>query len=139
MDYGIFNVRTDVNACDFEWVCTETIRQPALKVESGKKKKKKPCRTGESNLRRRRAGPMFYQLSYIPTPRHEGTFLKHVKAPLSLSILCPFVLFPTFLPLSFPATTRLPSTPKWDTADVEINVPHARNPEGENALTSVKL
>ena len=26
-----------------------------------------PCRTGESNLRRQRAGPMLYQLSYIPT------------------------------------------------------------------------
>ena len=24
------------------------------------------CRTGESNLRKRRDGPMFYQLSYIP-------------------------------------------------------------------------
>ena len=26
-----------------------------------------PRRTGESNLRRRRVGPMLYQLSYIPT------------------------------------------------------------------------
>ena len=25
-----------------------------------------PCRTGKSNLRRQRAGPMLYQLSYIP-------------------------------------------------------------------------
>ena len=30
---------------------------------------KNPLRTGESNLRRRRAGPMLYQLSYIPSPR----------------------------------------------------------------------
>ena len=29
--------------------------------------KKIPCRPGESNLRQRRAGPTFYQLSYIPT------------------------------------------------------------------------
>ena len=54
MDHGIFNVRTSVNACD----CT-----PAVKVDSGRKI---PCRTGESNLRKRRAGPTLYQLSYIP-------------------------------------------------------------------------
>ena len=34
-------------------------------VDSGRKI---PCRTGESNLRQQRAGPMLYQLSYIPTP-----------------------------------------------------------------------
>ena len=41
------------------------VEESALKVDSGRKI---PCRTGESNLRRRRAGPMLYQLSYIPTP-----------------------------------------------------------------------
>ena len=64
MDYGIFNVRTDVNACDCTRGCTDTVRDSALKVDS---RKKIPCRTGESNLRRRRAGPIFYQLSYTPT------------------------------------------------------------------------
>ena len=40
------------------------VRESALKADSGKKKI--PCRTGESNLRQRRDGPMLYQLSYIP-------------------------------------------------------------------------
>ena len=46
--------------------CTDAVRQPALKVDSGRKI---PCRTGESNLPQRRAGPTLYQLSYIPTPK----------------------------------------------------------------------
>ena len=41
------------------------VRESALKVDSGRKI---PCRTGESNLRQRRAGPRFYQLSYMPAP-----------------------------------------------------------------------
>ena len=53
-----------VNACD----CTRGVyghrkRESALKVDSGRKI---PCRTGESNLRQRRAGPTLYRLSYIP-------------------------------------------------------------------------
>ena len=43
--------------------CMDTVRESALKVDSGRKM---PCRTGESNLRQRRAGPMLYPLSYIP-------------------------------------------------------------------------
>ena len=39
-------------------------RESAPKVDSGRKI---PRRSGESNLRRRRAGPMLYQLSYNPT------------------------------------------------------------------------
>ena len=66
MDYGIFNVRTDVNACDCARGCTDTVRESALKADS--EGEKIPCRTVESNLRRRRAGPMIYPLSYIPTP-----------------------------------------------------------------------
>ena len=61
----IFNVRTDVNASDCARGCTDTVRKSALKVDSGRKIL---CRTGESNLRRWRAGPTLYQLSYIPTP-----------------------------------------------------------------------
>ena len=40
------------------------VRESALKVDSGREI---PRRTGELNLRQRRAGPMLYQLSYIPT------------------------------------------------------------------------
>ena len=65
MDYGIFDLRTDVNACDCTRGCTDTVRESALKVDSGRKI---PRRTGDSNLRRRRAGPLLYQLSFIPTP-----------------------------------------------------------------------
>ena len=64
MDCGIFNVRTYVNACDCTRACTDTVRESALKVDWGRKI---PCRTGESNLPQRRAGPTLYQLSYIPT------------------------------------------------------------------------
>ena len=64
MNYGIFNVHTDVNACDCTWGCTDTVTGSALKVDSGRKITR--C-TGESKLRLRLAGPMFYQLSsYIP-------------------------------------------------------------------------
>ena len=45
--------------------CRDTVRESALKVDSGRKI---PCRTGESNLRQLRASPMLYQLSYIPAP-----------------------------------------------------------------------
>ena len=62
---GIFNVLTDVNACDCTRGCTDTLRESALKVESRKNISR---RTGESNLRQRRVGPMLYQLSYIPIP-----------------------------------------------------------------------
>ena len=40
------------------------VRESALKLDFGRKI---PCRTGESNLRQQLAGPMLYQLSYIPT------------------------------------------------------------------------
>ena len=40
-------------------------RESALKADSGRKI---PCRTGESNLRQRRDGPMLHQLSYLPIP-----------------------------------------------------------------------
>ena len=55
MDYRIFNVRTDVNACDFTRDVRTHVRESALKVDSGRKT---PYRTGESNLRQRRDGPM---------------------------------------------------------------------------------
>ena len=55
-------------------VCTDTLRESALKVDSGRKI---PCRIGESNLHRQRAGPTLCQLSYIPTPIILLSFLTH--------------------------------------------------------------
>ena len=66
MDFGTFNMRTDVNACDCTRGCTDTVRESALTVDSGRKI---PFRTGESNLRWQRADPMLHQLNYIPTPQ----------------------------------------------------------------------
>ena len=43
--------------------CMDTVRESAPKVDS---RRKIPRRTGESNLRHRRADPTLYQLSYIP-------------------------------------------------------------------------
>ena len=37
MDYRILIVHTAVNACNCTWGCTNTIRQSALKVDSGRK------------------------------------------------------------------------------------------------------
>ena len=49
--------------------CTDTVRESALKVDSGRKI---PCRTEELNLPQRRAGSTLYQLSYIPAPREKA-------------------------------------------------------------------
>ena len=65
MDYGILNVRTDVNTCDCTRGCTDTVRESALKVDSGRKI---PCRTGESNLLRQRAGSMLKPTELHPIP-----------------------------------------------------------------------
>ena len=46
--------------------CTDTVRDSAPKVDSGRKI---PCRTGESNLPQRRAGSTLYRLSYISIPQ----------------------------------------------------------------------
>ena len=50
--------------------CTDTVKESAPKVDSGRKI---PCRTEESSLPRRRAGPTLYQLSYIPTQLYHMT------------------------------------------------------------------
>ena len=70
MDYGIFHVRTDLNACDCKWGCADTISESALNVDS---RRKILCRTGETNLCRQRAGPMLYQLSHIPSPQQQSS------------------------------------------------------------------
>ena len=74
MDYRIFNISTRVYACGCTRGCMDTVKASALKVDSGRKI---PCRTRESNLPQRRAGPALYQLSYIPTPHH---YLPRAKA-----------------------------------------------------------
>ena len=71
-------MRTDVNACDCTRGCTDTVRESALKVDS---RRKIPCRTGESNLRRQRAGPTPLQLIYISTI----SVLTYTATALSLS------------------------------------------------------
>ena len=43
----------------------DTIRESALKVDSGRKI---PCHIGELNLHERRVSLTLYQLSYIPIP-----------------------------------------------------------------------
>ena len=55
MDYGMCNVRTDVNAYNYTRGRRNTLRESVLKVDF---ERKMPCRTGESNLRRRLDSPM---------------------------------------------------------------------------------
>ena len=70
-------MRTNVNACNCTRGCTDTVGESALKVDSGRKI---PFRTGESNLRQRRAGPGPYQLNNTLTP-FAGYYL-----PMSLAL-----------------------------------------------------
>ena len=87
-DYWIFNVPTDINARDYTQGCMDTVRESALKVDS---ERKNSCRIGESNQRRRRAGPMLYQLSYIPiqlqtcTLQQQLFFFFHLWGRVSLA------------------------------------------------------
>ena len=48
MDYRIFNVRTDINACGCTRGWTGTVRESAVKVDTGRKI---PCHTGKSFMR----------------------------------------------------------------------------------------
>ena len=57
-------MRTDVSACNCTRGCTDTKRESALKVDSGKKI---PCHTRESNLHQPHDSLMLYQLHYIPS------------------------------------------------------------------------
>ena len=65
MNSSIFNVRIHITTYDCTRRCRDTVRESSLKVDF--RRKKNPCRTGESNLRQRRAGPMLYLRSYIPS------------------------------------------------------------------------
>ena len=60
---GSLTPRSNVNACNCTQGCTDTERVSALKVDFGRKI---PRYSRELNLCWQRAGPMLYQLSYIP-------------------------------------------------------------------------
>ena len=64
MDHRIFNVGTDVNACDCIRGCANTVTESAMKDDS--RRKKTLNRTEEWNLHERCAGPTPNQLGYIP-------------------------------------------------------------------------
>ena len=57
------------------------VRQSALTADSGRKIL---CRTGDSNLPKRRAGLALYQLSYIPTPFLCGETPGEVDAEMNI-------------------------------------------------------
>ena len=60
MDYGIYNVHTDVNAYDCTRGCTDIVRESALKANW----EKNPLL--HRGIEPVPVGPMVYQLSYIP-------------------------------------------------------------------------
>ena len=65
MDYRIFILCTDVNACDCTPGCTDTERESAVKADWGKKNLAAPgTRTFVSGMMIR----CFNQLTYIPSP-----------------------------------------------------------------------
>ena len=64
--------------------CTDTVRESAVKVDSGRKV---PCRDRESNLPQRRAGPTFCQLSYIPHHFSLHSVSKLAERPVDQSML----------------------------------------------------
>ena len=65
---GIFNMCTDVNACNCTWGVLTHVREFPLKVDAWIKI---PWHTGEPNLPQWCADLTYQQLSYIPTPLWE--------------------------------------------------------------------
>ena len=97
VNYRIFNVRTDVNACDWTGGVRTLVRECALKVDSGRKI---PRRTGESNLRQRRDGPML-----SPTelhPHHYG----YISNPLTCPVTVKTDTLLTVQSLQLPSSTH---------------------------------
>ena len=84
MDYRIFTVRTVVNAGDCTRGCADTLRESSLKVDSGKQN---PCRTGESNLRQRRAGPMLSPTELRPIPILARTYVFQLSSRYYLAFV----------------------------------------------------
>ena len=65
VDYGIFNVRTDVNAFNCTRGCTDIVEESALKFDS---RRKISCHTRELNLHRQHASPMLQPTELHPRP-----------------------------------------------------------------------
>ena len=63
MDYGIFNVSTDTNACDCTRGCTDTVRESALKIDS----EQYPLPHGRIEPALAACRSVLYPLSYIPS------------------------------------------------------------------------
>ena len=85
MGYSTFNIHTDFHARKVcKRGCMDTVRESALNVDSGRKI---PCRTGESNLCHRRAGPTLYHLSLISIPKRVHLSFHSLPPPLSLSLV----------------------------------------------------
>ena len=102
MDYMILDVQLDVNACDCIQGSTDTARESALKVNSGRKI---PCRPGESNLCQRRASPMLYHLIKSHPRDVEIQELTNLNSHLSL-VMPAFMSVLSFalVPCNFPWT-----------------------------------
>ena len=76
MDYGIFNVHTDVNTCDCTRGCADTVIESALKVDSGKKTTPLPHREIEPVSAKCRSDA-------LPTDLHP-----HLQTWLAWSLAC---------------------------------------------------
>ena len=83
MDYGVFNVRIDVNACECAQGCMHTVKRVC--TENWLWEGKIPCRPGESNLRQPHAGSTLHQLSYIPGAPSDAQSCIFDSLPSSLS------------------------------------------------------
>ena len=71
--FGNFNIGTADDVCDCTQGCTDTVKEPALEADSGRKI---PCRTGDSNPRRYCTRTL-YPLSYTrPTLGVRGAALR---------------------------------------------------------------
>ena len=94
---GVFILHRTLTWTTRSFTCAQLLMYAvAPKVDSGTI----PGRTGESNLRQRRADPTLYQLSYIPMfsslekpPMLFSPSCPHFSLFLSFSMLGPFVLF----------------------------------------------
>ena len=88
MDYRIFNEHTGVNACDCTQGCMDTLRESALKVDSGRKI---PCGTGESSLT-----SVACQSDAISAELHPHPLEVQIKLPWSITYDGVFLHFAFF-------------------------------------------
>ena len=62
--FGIFNVHTDVNACDCTWGCTNTVREFELTADHGGEKS--ILAQGNLNLDQQLVRPLNEMSSFLP-------------------------------------------------------------------------